>query len=418
MKLLSKNISEKDGSGSVNLLPTTTEDLWHAYNLLQIPSDKVQSTTLRKVVHTTSTGSTSSNKLRINLSIQVHKVDFDPASLSVRISGPTVAESKHVKMGAFHTLTLECGRSFRLEKECWDQIYLDILDEACHPERQAEVAAVVMQAGLAHVCLVTGCLTLTQAKLEVTIPKKRTGSSNHSKALNKFYESVYQALLRHIDMSQIKCVLLASPGYIKDDFYQYLLTQSVKRDDRPFIEHKSKFLLCRASSGHKHALEEVFADSQIMSQLTDTKFAQEVSTLQTFFRTMDTQPDQAYYGYAHVHRANEEMAIDSLLVTDALFRSSDLVTRKQYVQLVESVRANGGKVFIFSSLHVSGQQLGQVSGVAAILRYPLPDLDQLELDAAQYDEMSSSDDSDDEIFEGEKEKPMGQLQQDVKDMGF
>ena len=48
------------------------------------------------------------------------------------------------------------------------------------------------------------------------------------------------------------------------------------------------------------------------------------------------------------------------------------------MDLVEGVRANGGKVYVFSSMHISGQQLQQVSGVAAILRYPLPDLDELE----------------------------------------
>jgi protein pelota len=415
MKLLNKTISQKDGSGSIRLLPSTPEDLWHAYNLLQPPTDIVTSTTLRKVINTSSTGSTTSNKVRTNLSIQVHKVDFDPSSLTVRLSGPICAESKLVRLGAFHTLTLELGRAFRIEKECWDQVYLDVMQEACHPERQAEIAAVVMQPGLAHVCLVTGSLTLTQAKLEVTIPKKRTGSSNHSKAVTKFYEAVYQAILRHIDLAKIKCILLASPGYVKDDFYQYLLTQSVKRDDRPFIEHKSKFVLCKASSGHKHALEEVFADAQIMNQLTDTKFAKEVSKLNAFFRMMDTQPDQAYYGYSHVHRANEELAIDSLLLTDALFRSSEVATRQQYVQLVESVRKNGGSVFIFSSLHVSGQQLGQVSGVAAILRYPLPDLDQLELDAANYESSSEEEDSDNE--EG-GDNALDRVQQDVVDMGL
>lgn len=416
MKLLHKNISQKDGSGTIKLLPTTPEDLWSAYNLLQPPTDTVTCTTLRKVIHTSTTGSTTSNKVRTNLTIQVRKVDFDPSSLTVRLSGPICAESQHVRLGAFHTLTLEVGRSFSIEKECWDQVYLDLVENACHPEREAEVAAVVMQTGLAHVCLVTGSLTLTQAKLEVTIPKKRTGSSNHSKAITKFYEAVYQAILRHIDFQKIKCLLLASPGYVKDDFYQYLLMQSVKRDDRPLIEHKSKILLCKASSGHKHALEEVFADVQIMNQLTDTKFASEVSKLHEFFRKMDSHPDQAYYGYSHVCRANQELAIDSLLVTDALFRSCDVQTRKSYVQLVESVRENGGHVFIFSSLHVSGQQLGQVSGVAAILRYPLPDLDQLELDAANY-ESSSDEESEDEVGAG-GEKGLDRVQQDVLDMGL
>jgi hypothetical protein len=33
---------------------------------------------------------------------------------------------------------------------------------------------------------------------------------------------------------------------------------------------------------------------------------------------------------------------------------------------------------IFSSSHVSGEQLGQMTGVAAILRFPLPELDELD----------------------------------------
>jgi protein pelota len=413
MKLIKKNISAKDGSGSIILRPDLPEDLWHAYNLLQT-SDLVRCTTLRKVINTSSTGSTTSNKVRTSITIKVNKVDFDPDSLQVRISGPNVEESKFVKLGAHHTLTLEIGRNFTIEKECWDQIFLDRIEEACNPDLAAEIAAIVMQPGLAHLCLVTGSITVTKARIDITIPKKRTGSSNHAKALKRFYEAVYQAVLRHVDFDQIKCVLCASPGYVKDDFYKYLCEESVRRDDRKLMENKSKFVLCKASSGHKHALEEVFSDESIMSKMTDTKIAKEVAALNRFMRMIDTDPDRAYYGYNHVQKANEELAIDTLLVTDDLFRSSEIAMRKKYVQLVESVRENGGIVYVFSSLHVSGAQLGQLSGVAAILRYPLPDLEQMELDAAAMSEEESDSDSDEEIGD----ISFSRVQEDVADMNM
>ncbi len=420
MKLIKKYISAKDGSGSILLRPDVAEDLWHAYNLLQ-PNDLVRCTTLRKVVNTSNTGSTTSSKVRTNLTIRVSKVDFDPISLQVRISGPNVEESKFVRMGAHHTLTLELGRNFSIEKECWDQIFLDRIDEACNPERSAEIAAVVMQPGLAHLCLVMGSITVTKARIEITIPKKRTGSSNHAKAFKRFYEAVYQAVLRHVDFSQIKCVLCASPGYTKDEFYKYMLEESVRRDDRPLVENKGKFVLCKASSGHKHALEEVFSDENIMARMTETKIAKEVDALNRFMRMIDTHPDKAYYGFHHVDKANEELAIDILMVTDELFRSSDLVTRKKYVKLVESVRENGGKVYIFSALHVTGVQLNQLSGIAAILRYPLPDLDQLELEAAEYakEEDDSSDDSSSDCDDGDGDDcPSQRVQEDLADMNL
>jgi peptide subunit release factor 1 (eRF1) len=49
--------------------------------------------------------------------------------------------------------------------------------------------------------------------------------------------------------------------------------------------------------------------------------------------------------------------------------------KNRYVTFMEACRSNGAKVLIFSSLHVSGEQLQQLTGIAAILRYPLDDPD-------------------------------------------
>jgi len=58
-----------------------------------------------------------------------------------------------------------------------------------------------------------------------------------------------------------------------------------------------------------------------------------------------------------------------------LFRCSDVPLRKEYVKIVDSVREAGGDVKIFSSMHISGEQLDQLTGIAAILRFPMPELD-------------------------------------------
>ncbi len=54
---------------------------------------------------------------------------------------------------------------------------------------------------------------------------------------------------------------------------------------------------------------------------------------------------------------------------------------------VDSVKENGGNVHIFSAMHVSGERLSQMSGVAAILRFPLPELeDEEEADEKELEE--------------------------------
>jgi len=69
-------------------------------------------------------------------------------------------------------------------------------------------------------------------------------------------------------------------------------------------------------------------------------------------------------------------ALETLLVLDSLFRSTDLNTRNKYVALVEQAREAGAEVVMFSAMHVTGEQLGQLSGVAATLRFPIMDLDE------------------------------------------
>jgi len=55
---------------------------------------------------------------------------------------------------------------------------------ACDPMQHADLGAVVMQEGLANVCLVTTSMTLVRAKIETNIPRKRKGQcSQHDKVL-------------------------------------------------------------------------------------------------------------------------------------------------------------------------------------------------------------------------------------------
>ncbi|RXN32773.1 pelota-like protein [Labeo rohita] len=336
MKLVHKDI-EKDNAGQVTLIPEEAEDMWHTYNLLQV-GDSLRASTIRKVQTESSTGSVGSSRVRTTLTLCVETIDFDSQACQLRVKGTNIQENQYVKMGAYHTIELELNRKFTLAKKCWDSVVLDRIEQACDPAQKADVAAVVMQEGLANLVLVTPAMTLLRAKVEVTIPRKRKGScTQHDKALERFYEAVMQGILRHFNFDVVKCILVASPGFVKDQFISYLFKEAVRQDCKILLENRPKFMVVHSSSGHK---------------------------------------------LAHVERASEALAIDILLISDKLFRHQDVATRSRYVRLVDNVKENGGNVRIFSSLHVSGEQLNQLSGVAAILRFPIADMSETEEDSS------------------------------------
>ncbi|EDS27039.1 pelota [Culex quinquefasciatus] len=384
MKLVYKNV-DKFGDGSIVLIPEEPEDMWHAYNLIA-EGDQVRSSTIRKVQNETATGSTSSSRMRTILTISVETIDFDTQAQVLRLKGRNIEENQFVKMGAYHTLDLELNRKFTLTKRLWDSIALERVETACDPTQSADVAAVIMQDGLAHVCLITSAMTLVRSKIDVSIPRKRKGNvAQHEKGLAKFYDSLIQSIIRHVNFDVVKCVLLASPGFVKDQFFEYMFQQAVKTDNKGLLENKGKFMLVHSSSGFKHSLKEVLQDPAVVAKMSDTKAAGEVKALEQFYTTLQCEPAKAFYGKKHVLKAADAQAIETLLISDNLFRCQEVATRKEYVQLVDSVRDSGGEVKIFSSMHVSGEQLAQLTGVAAVLRFPMPELEDSE------DEQSDSD---------------------------
>lgn len=367
------------GPGSVKLVPEEADDLWHVYNLVA-KGDRLSSVTVRKVQRESSSGERDVERVKLKLEIEVEAIDYDNVGAVLRIRGKNVVENEHVKIGAFHTLEIDVQRPFVLRKDVWDSMALDTLMQACDPGASADLAVILMQEGLANLFLVGKSVTTTRAKIETSIPRKRGPAiAGYEKALNKFFENVLQAVLRHCDFSIVRCLVIASPGFTKDQFYSRLLLEAERRELRSVIENKSRIVLAHASSGYKHSLGEVLDAPNVMSLIKDTKAAQEVKALKDFHEMMSNDPTRACYGPKHVEVANEQLAIQTLLITDELFRNADILTRRKYVELIESVKNAGGTAHIFSSMHVSGEQLAQLSGIAAVLRFPMPELEDLEM---------------------------------------
>ncbi|KAL3077248.1 hypothetical protein niasHS_013237 [Heterodera schachtii] len=375
MKLL-KRFVQKDSSGFVRLMCEEDEDMWHIYNLVRV-GDVVRSSTMRKVTNETSTGSKTSQRIQITLTIEVETINFDTSVGTLHLKGKNIKENQHVKLGAYHTLDLELNRVFTLEKPCWDAMDLHRLELCSDIANKADVAGIVMHEGLANVCLIGSSMTVVKSKIDMQIARKRKGlTSQHDKSLVAFMNAICAAFVRHVNIELIKCVVVASPGFLRDQFieffWQYIEREGLKQQ---FAPHRGKFVLVHSSSGFKHALNEALSDATVSQRLSDTKAQAEVKALNTFMELMCTDPQKAVYGYRHVVHAREQQSIDTLMVSDSLFRSKEIAQRRKYVDLVESVKDQGANVLIFSSMHVTGEQLTQLTGVAAILRFPIADLD-------------------------------------------
>ena len=382
---LVKQAIERDGSGTITLYPEEPEDMWFTYNLIR-EGDLLRASALRRVTTESATGSTSSTRVHMTLVISVTSLDFDMQAAQLHVSGRIIEETKYTKVGQFHTLDLELNRNFTLEKkDGWDSVAKALVREACDPVKSADVWAVVMQEGLANIAVLTGQRTVHRQKIEMTVPKKRgTGRhSDHDKGMEKFFQTTLDTLLRQIDLSEPKPVLIASPGFVAQGFLKFLTDYAAKTGNKALQAQKPNFIVVHSASGYMHALDEVLRSPEVLARLKDTKYARETKLMDDFKTLLRKDDGRAWYGHKEVERAVEKGAVGRgggvLLISETLFRAQNIAERRRWVRLVDRVRdVEGGEVRILSGTHDSGRQLEGLGSVAAILTFPLDDLDEEE----------------------------------------
>lgn len=268
-----------------------------------------------------------------------------------------------------------------------------MLKEACDNDKKAELWAVVLGEGIANICMITEHQTILRQKIEVPVPRKRKGGiDGHSKGMEKFFSTTLATLLRQIDLPNISTsqqgktlpLLLASPGFVAAAFLAYIKTEATRTTNKPLLALVPSIIIAHSSSAHIHSLNEILSSPAITTKLSDTKFARETALMDKFNTLMRQDDGRAWYGPREVERAVDKGAVGRgggvLLINNALFRAQNVAERRRWVKLVDRVReVEGGEVRVLSSLHESGKRLEGLGNVAAILTYPLEDLDDEEL---------------------------------------
>ena len=367
LKRLYLNHSDSD-SGKVVLMTEELDDAWHLYNLVS-PGDLLTASTVRKVK--IDKGSlVTSDKKRITLTIAVEKSDYDGAAGTVRFSGTNVEENEYVKLGQYHTTEIHAPsrEKVTLFKSEWDSVDIETLREACNPSKAAEVAVLLIDdAGVAGLYALTSVLVRDLWTLHKTIPRQEYSHAN--KTIDKFRKEVMAAVKHHLDFEVVSCLVIAGPGFAPENFLSSISDPHL--GDPNLAKLKSKMISARCSGAFKHCIDELLSDPKVKGRIADTRAAEHSRALDSFYKRLESDPDRTCYGPIPVEKAIIEGAVSDLLVTDKLFRSANAAMRRKYAKMVDVVNQSRGTVHVFSEQHITGQQLNQLGGVAAMLRYAI-----------------------------------------------
>lgn len=372
----------------VKLCPTEPEDMWHVHNLVAI-GDDLRAHTARKIKGEDLERKTS-EIVHADITITVTAVSFDSAVNALHVNGRIVGHNEKLKMrdGQYHAVDLELNRNFVLwKKNGWDSVAVQTLRTALSHDRGDAIAAIVMDEGVAHICLVTNYQTHLIER--VTRKSKAKNNKDDTNILNtkeektsrSYFAKVLVALERSgIDFSQPRPLLLASPGYVAARFKSFLAEEAFRMNDKQLAAVAKNAVKVHTSSGDLHALNDILKSREVHTLMSDRKSTSDNRTLDDLSARLRKDDGRAWYGEIPVAKAVAEGAVGRgggvLLVNNLLFRNEDISIRSKYVALVDKVKEEGGEVRILSSDHQSGKRLEGMGNIAALLTYPMYDLDE------------------------------------------
>lgn len=357
-------ITYEPKKGKIKVQVENLDDLWVLYNIV-VSGDTVYATTLRRVKRSKEEGRPDrGERIPLYLGIKVESVVFHQYSTRLRIKGTIISGPEDLAtMGAHHTLNIDIDDTVTIVKEKWTGYAIKRLEDAVKASGTPQLLIVAIDAGEATIATASNYRLQITTRITQNLPGKRGKPEEHSQALLRFFSELKRAIELLLSETSVDTVVLAGPGFTKENFIKYL------EDKNP--ELVRRITLETASSGDINAVNEVIKRGAASRAVLEMRLTKETHLVEELLRRLGKGTRDVSYGMDRVKKVATLGAIDTLLITDKILRESMMQKKEDFDQLLKSIERMGGKIVIISTLHTAGEQLSSLGGIAALLRYEI-----------------------------------------------
>ncbi len=328
---------------------TDPEDLWYLSHLID-PGDFLRAKTHRKL----KIGEEQVKK-PLTLTIEAEAVELSDAGRALRINGRVKEAPEDVPLNSYHSISLEPGTEFQLQKVQWLEHQKKKLEEAARKKYLYLLCLLDREESLIAITRPQGYEIL--ARLQGEAQKKRMKTA----AVKDFQAELAKALEVYAGRYNPERIILASPAFFKEEMYKKL-PQEVKR----------KVVQATCSDISERALDEVMKQPELREVLQESRTREEQLAVDELLLEIRKDSGLAVYGWESVHHAAEQGAVRSLLLSDSFIRKRRLENAFAAVdETMKKVEHMQGEIHIISSVHEGGKKLDGLGGAGAVLRYKI-----------------------------------------------
>ena len=354
MRISSRGHGE-EGRERMTLVPENVDDLWHLSHVLE-SGDLVSGDTTRRIQRDDEQlRDTGGQREHLFVTIEVDDVEFARFANRLRVGGKIVDCSREDQLGHHHTINVEEHDEITIEKHFKpDQV--ERIEAAEEAAENADVAIATVEEGEAHIHTVAQYGT--EERFSFTAP---TGKGEYARPRSELFAELGKALAR----MDVDAIILAGPGFTKQDARDYI--------EENHSEVADLLTVVDTAGVGDRGVHEVLKRGAVDEVQTQTRISKEASLLDDLMEGIATG-EKVAYGIDEVAEAAEFGAVETLLVLDDRLRrerQGDGDWEVDVNEVIQTVERKGGEVTVFSGEFDPGQQLRNLGGIAALLRYRL-----------------------------------------------
>ena len=351
-----KIINEDQKEGIVEVVPETLDDLWHLSHIIEI-GDNASSKTTRRIQDNTGDKLRSDRGIKktFYLGLDIENISFQLFTGKLRLTGViTKGPEDLIPLGSHHTLEVKLNTPLKITKTRWPKWAIKRLNQAIDASKKLSAIIVVIEDDSATLGLMRQFGIEYYGPIKGNVSGKWIVDKNRQKNIIQFYEKIIDSVTK---FDSIQNIVIAGPGFVKNDFYDYLKDKHSDFADISIIES--------TGSGGRNGISEVLKKGTVEKLTAENRVAQEMGAINNLLTQIAKNSSKVAYAEKETLRAIDLGAVSQLLILDTKVGDNNM---GEAMDMVENMK---GDVMVISSEHEGGKQLESLGGMAAILRYQI-----------------------------------------------
>ena len=356
MKIIEKNLRQ----GFVKVVPTSDDDLWHLYNVIY-KGDEVYAYSSRAIKSDQEySRPKSGERFSAFMGVTVESVSWDKFLGKLRVHGVIIHAPDIIPTGAHHTLSIALNQPVTIVKKEWPKHLLDRLTRASRTEKPMLILAIDDEGFAVAETRQYGVDIKVEERMK--LPGKL--EADKRVAATKDYFTRVVKSLNQLWLPTHSPIVIVGVGFVKSDFAKFLSDEGADMA-KSVVDVKS------VNNGGVSGIYEALRSGVLLKAAKQLRIVDETDVMEEVMKRLGKGEGTVTYGLEAVENAVKMGAVEKLVLADTMLRESGEEQRLHLETLMREVEQRRGSITVVSTEHEAGAKLLALSGIAALLRFPL-----------------------------------------------